>query len=155
MKKGKNGEKSSHFRVEIDEEGNEIEIPVIISKKKSDAARLKKRVNGLFTKSEKTIDGKSPVKRKSKEDDTNNKFLKVSVSQEVNLAFSNTGACIQCSAYQNSVMHITEEYFKVKQQLHEREQELHYANSMLVDTLSLNKLLLDEIMKNKNTNTVF
>ena len=52
-------------------------------------------------------------------------------------------------------MHITEEYFKVKQQLHEREQELHYANSMLVDTLSLNKLLLDEIMKNKNTNTVF
>ena len=116
---------------------------------------MKKRVNGLFTKSEKTIDGKSPVKRKSKEDDTNNKFLKVSVSQEVNLAFSNTGACIQCSAYQNSVMHITEEYFKVKQQLHEREQELHYANSMLVDTLSLNKLLLDEIMKNKNTNTVF
>ena len=35
LKKGKNGEKSSHFRVEIDEEGNEIEIPVIISKKKS------------------------------------------------------------------------------------------------------------------------
>ena len=34
LKKGKNGEKSSHFRVEIDEEGNEIEIPVIISKKK-------------------------------------------------------------------------------------------------------------------------